>query len=173
VMRGDVITHVYDKPVAERAELQAIIASLQPDEIAQLRIWRFDDELQLAQSLTIDVPLGQLDLLRIRGRLEPESVRDSIPPLGIQRMVDATPDLAAAYGVPFRPGVMLTELVPDSSLDRQVEHGSIILKVMDYPVENIDQLVRILSATDLRRGVQIVVAHPDGNIDSMTLRIMP
>lgn len=171
VRRGDVITHVNERPVAEPSQLQAVVASLQPDEIAELRIWRFDEELQLGQTLTIEVPLAQLDLLRIRGVLQPEMIDDSIPALGIQRMETATEELAAEYDVPFHRGVMITELVPNSEFDRLVEPGTIIVNVMDYPVRDVGQFLSILSATDLRRGAPIVVAHPDGNMDSVILRL--
>jgi serine protease Do len=173
VTRGDVITNVNDKPVAQREQLQAIIAALQPDAIAELLIWRFDEELQLGQSITIEVPLAELDLLRVRGILDPGLIVDSIPALGIQRMADATPELAARFGVEHRPGVMLTEFIPNSRLDAMLEPGTIIIKALDFPVTSIEQLLTILSSTNLRRGAPIAVVHPDGSIDGVVLYLAP
>ena len=164
VRPADVITHVNEEPVATMAQLRSIISSMLPGETARLRVWRYDTDLEQERTLTISVDLARLDTVRLAGVVPADQRQDRFETFGIADMATCTPNLAARYGVPFQPGVLIQRLIPGSGLEGKIDPGSIIVAVMEAPVTNVDELYGELRKHDLRRrrGVQLSVVLPDG-----------
>ncbi len=171
---GDVVTHVNETPVMQLTQLQSVITSLMPNDIATLEVWRYDGERQLGDTIQIDVPLARLDQVRMTGRIDPQRNRDAIESLGIARMRTFTESYAEEVNLRFHPGVLVEELVPGSPLARQIRRGAIIVSVMETPVSDVDEFLAILSSVNLhgtRNGVRIAVIKPDGSHATARLRI--
>ncbi|MHC4100299.1 MAG: trypsin-like peptidase domain-containing protein [Planctomycetota bacterium] len=163
----DVVTHVNDEPVTSVAQLRSMISSMLPGEVARLRVWRYEPRLGEARSLTLEVQLDRLDLLRTTGKIPREQWIDGIERLGISEMSTCTPKLADRYGVRYHAGVLVETVVEGSELDRVLEPGSIIVAVMDRAIANVQDFFELLSGYDLRdpRGVRITFIRPDGEQD--------
>jgi serine protease Do len=170
----DVVTAVNGREVASGQQLRSIVSSMRPGDDVRLSIWRFDDESQTGRVMQIDVTLSRLDSLQAQGVLDPrQQGRESIEPLGIQKMATATRDNTRRLGVEYRAGVLLQELVPGSPLARSAPAGSIIVDVMDEPVRDVEEFITELSERDLssRRGALAKVVTPDGQTVVVTLRV--
>ena len=163
----DVITHVNDEPVTSVAQLRSMISSMLPGEIPRLRVWRYESELGEARSLTIEVRLDRLDLLRTTGTIPRQQGIQSIRQLGIAEMSTCTPSLASNHGVRYHDGVIVEALVEGSELQDLLEPGSIIIAVMDRTITSVEEFFDQLSGYDLRspRGVRITFIRPDGEQD--------
>jgi S1-C subfamily serine protease len=140
----DVITHVNDEPVTSVAQLRSLISSMLPGEVTRLRVWRYEPMLGEARSLTIEVRLDRLDLLRTTGTIPREDWIEGIKRLGISEMSTSTPRLADRYGIRYHAGVIVETVVEGSELDDELEPGSTIVAP---------------------RGVRITFIRPDGEQD--------
>lgn len=169
--RDDIITHINDLPVTERRQVQSVVSSIPPGRTAELRIWRYDPELDTGASRTVEVELGQLDLLRLRGMLSPNHSRDHLERLGIAKMTTMTRVLAEEFGLPYNPGVLVQALVSGSDLSVQIEPGAVLVRVQDIPIDDVDGLINALSATDLSLGAKVALVNPDGSYSSAILRV--
>jgi S1-C subfamily serine protease len=163
----DVITHVNDEPVTSVAQLRSLISSMLPGEVTRLRVWRYEPMLGEARSLTIEVRLDRLDLLRTTGTIPREDWIEGIKRLGISEMSTSTPRLADRYGIRYHAGVIVETVVEGSELDDELEPGSTIVAVMDRTITSVEEFFDRLSDYDLRnpRGVRITFIRPDGEQD--------
>ncbi|MHC4416650.1 MAG: trypsin-like peptidase domain-containing protein [Planctomycetota bacterium] len=173
VQPDDVVTHVNDESVGSVAQLRSVISSMLPGEIAHLRVWRYDPQLEQGRLQTIPVDLTRLDTARLAGIVPPDYPRDRLEIFGIADMATSTPALAARYDVSFHAGVLIKELTPGSQLDGRVEPGSIIVAFMGNPVTDVDDLFDQLGNFNLRRrfGVQMTMLLPDGTRADPVLRV--
>ncbi len=173
VRAGDVVTHVNETPVIQLSQLQSVITSLLPDDIAGLEVWRYDQQSQFGETTTIDVPLAQLDQVRVTGQIDPQRHRESIESLGIARMRTLTEALAEEFSLGYHPGVLIEELVPGSSLAQQIRPGAIIINVMDTSVADVDEFLAVLATINFQasRSVRIVVRNPDGSTSTAQMRM--
>jgi serine protease Do len=176
ILRGDVITHINDRPVASIDQVRSTVSSMLPEDRgggpARLRIWRFGAPAPGAGSpgpenraavMTIDVPLARLDPLRIAGPV--------VERLGILRMATLTPRLAEDIGTTWQPGVLVQALEPGSVAADVLRPNSIVLRVGDQAVSTVDELVAELERANLFGGVRIAVVNPDGNHVAAVLRL--
>jgi S1-C subfamily serine protease len=169
---GDVLTHVNDRPVAQVDQVRSIVSSMLPEQPVALRIWRYMPDEDTGAELTMQVTLAQLDMLRVTGVLPLEQSPNALPELGIARMETATPELAERYNAEYHQGVLLHELVPGTLLHTRAAPGSIIVRVMDRPVENVESFVEALREVNLaRNGARVLIIDPDGNRISEVLRV--
>lgn len=171
LLPGDVLTHINSREVGQSDQVRSMISSMLPEQTVTLRVWRFDAETNSGSSRDFDVTLAQLEPLRVAGRLPDVQIRDSIPELGIARMSTATRDATSRMGVPHHPGVLLEQFVPGSTLEGNVQPGSIIVSVMDLPVSNVEEFADILRRINLARGATIVLIDPQGNRVTEVLRM--
>jgi serine protease Do len=178
VRPGDIVSHVNDEPVQSVLQLQAAISTMRPGDVAELTIFRPQDGA--GETVVVPVELERLDPLRTRGQLPANQPDDRIPALGIAGMTTSTPELAAEWDVPYAPGVFITEVAPNSVLDRQVEPGTTIVGVMGTEVESTDEFIEILRQYDLRGlaggmrgGVRANVVLPNGEFGAIRLFVEP
>ncbi len=104
----------------------------------------------------------------------PRDRRDeTLKRLGIERIETCTPQLAEAFDVDYRPGVLVESLVPGSSLRDTLPVGSVIVAVMDFAVGDREEFFGLLERFDLRdtRGVRIRIIRPDGELGEVLLRL--
>jgi serine protease Do len=160
VKADDVVTHVNGRTVASVPQLQSIVTSMLPGDSARLSLWRLDRTQQTSQLLEIAVPLARWDLVRLTGRLPADQPRDSLLAYGIARMVQSTPELARSMNVPYRPGVMIQELIPESRLGKNFPVGSILVGVEGLPIRDVDELFEALDRLDLSYPVRVVIVDP-------------
>ncbi len=161
VREWDFITHVNDDEIDTVAKLRSVISSMLPGEVARLRIWREDLQRDEGQLLTIDVPLDRFDTILGAGILPADQRRDSIKKFGIGKMSTSTRQLARIYGVRFRAGVLIEQIIPGSLLDGRIRPGSILVAIMDAPINNVEELFDRLSYFDVR-NVRVTFLLPDG-----------
>jgi S1-C subfamily serine protease len=142
-----------------------------PGEIPRLRVWRYEPELGEGRSLTIEVRLDRLDILRTTGTIPRQQWIEGIERLGISEMSTSTPRLADRYGIRFHDGVIVETVVEGSELDDVLEPGSIIVAVMDRPITSVEEFFDQLGFYDLRspRGVRITFIRPDGEQDQTVI----
>jgi S1-C subfamily serine protease len=166
--RDDLIMRVNDEPVSTVRQLQSVVSSIMPGEIARLSVWRFDRSPGTGTALTIPVSLTRLNELTL-GLLPADQDREAIPALGIARMSTCTAETAQRFGIRHQPGVLLEELVANTSLGRRTVPGSIIVQVNDEPVTDIDDFLTLLRKRDLTFGVYVDVLLPDGSMQRVRL----
>ena len=165
----DIITHANDDEIETLAELRSVISSMLPGEVAQLRIWREDLQRDEGQLLTFDVTLDRFDTLRV-GIFPADQRRDRIEEFGIGKMSTSTRQLAGIYGVRFRRGVFIEEIIPGSQLDGRIPPGSILVAIMDAHIRDVNELFDRLSYVNVRRGVRVTFLLPDGTRGDLLLR---
>jgi serine protease Do len=168
---NDIITFVDGDPIETIAQLRSQISSMLPGETTHLSIWRFDEENGTGETTEVDVTLGTLPTLAITGVVPPNQDRRSIEEIGILGMATSTPALAAEYDARHRPGVILQEIAPRSTLWLQAEPGTIIIEVAGTPVTNVEEFVAELSRHNLRRRVRLSAVSPDGRVYDVYIRL--
>lgn len=170
VLPGDVVTEVAGQTVTSREQLRSIVSSMSPGDTVALAIWRHDKASRTSQKLGLSVPLNRLDTIRAFGKLPPDHPNDSIVSLGIARMSTCTPETAARLGVKRVPGVLIEDIVPDSTLSRVANVGCVIDSVMDRRVADVNELFDGLAAYDLRGGVRLGLVEGNGRRSSVIVR---
>ncbi len=174
VQAGDIVTAVNGRTVTSGQQLRSIVSSMRPGEECRLSIYRFDEKIGEARRLDLTLALDRLDSLQALGRVDlRQQSRESIVPLGIQKMTNATRDTTRQAGVEYRAGVLVQELVPDSRMSRRIDAGSIIIAVMDQPVRNVEDFIAALANSNLTspRGVIATAIRPDGEMVNFALAI--
>jgi len=160
----DIVTHVNDNPIDSMAQLRSRISTMMPGDVARVTVWRYDPQLGRGHVLTRDVQLDRMDEMAITGVIPSDLHDTALRRLGLARITTNTPQLARAFDAKYRPGVIVEAVVPDSSLEKTLEPGSVIVAVMDHRVSDKDEFFEILSRYDLRRkrGVRITFITPRG-----------
>ena len=176
VRAHDIITHVRGKAIGTVQQLRSLVSSARPGETVRLTVWRYDLGTGSGETVFVDVNLSRLEdtLARGPGPIGLPRSRFGIPMLGLDRLITNTPELAAQLGHDeFRPGVVIAELAPESSLSiAGIEAGSVIVDVMDRPVSSVDELFEILEgyAPPARIGIRATIFTPSGERKTLTLR---
>jgi serine protease Do len=176
MLADDVVVKVNGDPVSSRPQLQSIISSMRPGQQTTLSVWREGEIIDLK------VELARLDALRARGEIPADQSRNHLAQLGIARMATTSRRATSNLGVPFRKGVLLEELVPESELALRVEPGSIIIEVNGEPVKSVDEFLGQLRRYDLRPtydprgfpnggGVRVGIIRPDDTYVTVRLRV--
>jgi len=168
----DSVTRLDGEPVSSSAQLRSKISSMMPGDVAQLRVWRYDEAQARGSVLTLDVRLDRLDMLRFAGT-PPNTGPSALVAVGIAQMATNTPQLAERYEVRYHPGVLVEQVVEGSPLQGRLEPGSVIVAVMDRPVASQEEFLALLGELDLRsgRGARVRFIRPDGRSDDVLLRM--
>lgn len=171
VKAGDIITHVNDEVIDTRRQLQAVISSMRPEEIARLNLWRYDLETKQSRTMTIAVPLVSLGSASAVSLLPSNRPTESLRTFGIARMSTSTPDIASDMDVPFIHGVMIQAIVPASELDKKdISPGSVIIRVGDKYIRNVEELHKAIDQYDIRIGVRLKIIDVKGEQVNMRLK---
>ncbi|MCA9289746.1 MAG: PDZ domain-containing protein, partial [Phycisphaerales bacterium] len=155
LQRNDVITHVRGTAVGSLEQLRSMISSSMPGDRLAITIWRSGDDGPRA----IDITLGRLDTIKL---LAPP-LRELLDAFGFRTLTTATPELAAARGVPYRRGVVIETIAPGSALQRAgVKPGAVLTRVHDRNVGTVDEFYARLMRVEyvVRRGVLLTVVNP-------------
>jgi len=156
--RGDIITNIGQHEIRSMNQLRSVVSSTLPGQEIDVQVWRPDYEGGTGERLTIPVTLDRLNEIIVAGRLPNDQPTDRIEELGIARMSTASEQLASQYGVDFHRGVLLEQLVEDTSLQR----GSIIIEVAGRTVTGTDEFIEALRDHNLVTGVPVTLIEPDG-----------
>jgi serine protease Do len=170
---GDIVTHVNDEPVTSVAQLQSLISSILPGDVARLRVWRYEPQEGDGRNLTIEVPLDRVDFETVTGRIPQQEWVTGMERLGLAGIATSTPALASRYGVRYHRGVFVESVVEGSELADVVQPGSIIVAVMDRAIGDLQEFLLRVNEYDLRPpyGVRITFIRPDGRQDQTILRL--
>ncbi len=172
VKRFDIITHVNDEPIETMLQLQSIISSIRPGDIAKLTIWRYQPETDSGTIIHVDVPLARMDRLRITGLIPPDQDKTQIAGLGIAKMSSSTKKLARKYDMAYHPGVIIEECVEGSPLKEQIPTGSTLVAVMDRTVSNVDEFLNEMRRYNLFNGVRVTIVDPHGRTSQPILGVI-
>ncbi|MFZ9880117.1 MAG: S1C family serine protease [Phycisphaerales bacterium] len=161
--RGDVIVSIDGQRVASDEAVPAIISSKRPGTEVRFSIWRLDEDG--GRRMDIVATLEELDM----GRSRVPYLASSLRRLGVERFSTATEARAREFGVPFRRGVIIEEILEGSEIDGAVPAGSVIVGVGDVGVGSLDELqtrvVRFFGERPRGRGeMALSVVVPDGRV---------
>ena len=178
---GDIILTIDGQKVNSDGAVRAVVSSRQPGESVRFEIWRLQDGAQDDSKdgskdgvhLELTATLAQLDSsVSLAPRLP-----NALGAAGIKSFSTATDERAAALAVPFRRGVLIEELAPDSELAAQIPKGSVITAVFNQTIGSVDELytrfARTIESMDLSRGrrrsasivdVPLTITIPDGRV---------
>ncbi len=170
---GDIITRVNEEAVENGNQLRSVISSQLPGEETKIEFWRYDQKSRKGSSQSTTVVLGLLPTLRVMGTLPDDHAEDSLIEVGIQKMSTATKELAKEYGVEYRSGILVEQLVKGSWLDSVLDAGSIIDSVNGESVQTATVFLEKLQQYDLRpfsSGARVTAIRADGEKVSLVLR---
>jgi serine protease Do len=161
---GDVIVRVDGRRLSNAAQVRAIISSRRPGSAVNLDVWRMvDGEPQV---VPVQVTLGELDPMRS----EPVFAL-TLERLGLSRLSTATEERTRELGVPFRRGVLVEGVRPDSPIAAAMPVGSIIIEVLGQPVSTDDELyarvsrfLRGMRVLDPNAAIPISFVTPAGDV---------
>ncbi len=178
---GDIILTIDGQKVNSDGAVRAVVSSRQPGESVRFEIWRLQDGAQDDSKdgskdgvhLELTATLAQLDSsVSLAPRLP-----NALGAAGIKSFSTATDERAAALAVPFRRGVLIEEIAPDSELAAQIPKGSVITAVFNQTIGSVDELytrfARTIESMDLSRGrrrsasivdVPLTITIPDGRV---------
>ena len=147
---------------------------MRPGDMAHVKVWRFEPERDRGREVTFHVRLDRLDEMAVTGVIPQDQQMDSLQRLGLARIATNTPALSGEYGVRYRAGVLVEEVVAGSTLDGQMQPGSIIVAVMDRMVSDVSDFFSLLEHYDVRRqrgGVRVTFISPEGKRVDTHLRL--
>ena len=178
---GDIILTIDGQKVNSDGAVRAVVSSRQPGESVRFEIWRLQDGAQDDSKdgskdgvhLELTATLAQLDSsVSLAPRLP-----NALGAAGSKSFSTATDERAAALAVPFRRGVLIEEIAPDSELAAQIPKGSVITAVFNQTIGSVDELytrfARTIESMDLSRGrrrsasivdVPLTITIPDGRV---------
>ncbi|MBN1909595.1 MAG: DegQ family serine endoprotease [Pirellulales bacterium] len=146
---GDIITDVNGKLVRKASQLRNIIASIQPNTVAQLRVFRD------GRSMPLNVNIGLLE-----SRLFSGVAGNSATDAGIGMVVrTVTPELARQAGIePDEKGVVVTDVQPGSlAANASIRPGDVIISVGGSPVGDVSDFREAMKQQDVKRGIRMQV----------------
>lgn len=170
VKTGDIITRVNEEVVDTLNQLQAVISSMRPGEIARLKLWRYEYETKQGRTMTIAVPLIRMDSARVTGFLPNDHPRDSLRELGIAHLTTSSLSIAKNMKVQYVAGVMIEAIVPDSYLEQFAAPGFIITRVGDKSIRNVNEFFDAIDQYNIRSGVVFTIRPPKGRAFSVRLK---
>ena len=173
---GDIILSIDGQKVTSDAAVRAIVSSRRPGESVKFEIWRIEDGATEGERVELTATLAQLDISQSFAAGLVQGLKGA----GMTAFATATEERAKALEVPFRRGVVIESIDPESELAAGVPAGSTITAIFDQPIGSVDEMyTRFARATESmapvrgRRGarmveVPLVVTVPDGR----TIRII-
>jgi serine protease Do len=132
IRTGDVIMEFDGWPVTDEQKFRMMVAQAGPGKDVSVEVIR--DGKEMTRRLT----LADRDKFLSDTEEEPVEMEKEENWLGLE-VITFTPDLAAQYGEPFRPGVLVIEVEPGSSAEQSgFSTGDIITKLNDREIENLE-----------------------------------
>jgi len=162
--RGDVIVRVNETDIRDANQLRSMIANAGPEAEVQVTVVR-DGERR-----TLEVVLGQLpDQLAgatpRRGGDRPDGGSGNVDltllrKLGIEQAEPLSRAAARRLDVEYIEGVLVTGVRRSSlAAGSGIREGALITDVGGEPVEDVEELVEVLSEADLEQGVRMTVQY--------------
>jgi serine protease Do len=157
---GDVILAVNDERIEEMPELPRVIASIPPNSIAKLAVWRDRRER------TLNVKLGTLPSeKKLASASSPEPVAPDDGALGLTLApLDSASKRAAGVGEDV-DGVLVADVAPDSPLAAKgVTAGSVLLAIAGTPVTTPSRAAELIKkAKKNGRSAVLLLMKINGN----------
>lgn len=150
---GDIITRFQGRPVTNDQTLRNAIAAAGPGKKVEFELFRE------GKKQTVEATLGSRTDAAMGGELGDDNSFTSPVKGGLGLSVTTlTPEVAEKLGERRNTrGVVITEVLSNSSAAGVLGEGDVILQVMNRRVENAAEFREALQGTNLRRGVQLIV----------------
>jgi len=189
IVKGDVITTVDRKSVEGTSELVEMVGKRKPGELVSVVLLRDGQKKIVKVTLGSRARTGEGDfIIRVPKRTPSEKGEsrdletpesgfpnlEFLPPLehfkfeldrgrlGVN-VVDLNPDLGAYFG--STKGVLVTDVLQGTAAEEAgIKAGDIIIKADGKPVENREELVRVLSKREVGEKVEMVVLRKNKEI---------
>jgi serine protease Do len=141
VQKGDIITEVNGKPIADSNQLRMMISMMAPDATANLKIWRNGG----AHEMT--VKLGVLPTKELQAKAGLSNPEGSLEGVSVETL---TPQSARELGLPANTtGVAVTDIKPSSpAAESGLRSGDVIQEVNHQPVKNVSDFDRAMSKSE-------------------------
>jgi serine protease Do len=150
---GDVIVKYQGKPVADTRELRNAVAATAPGTKAELTVIRDGKE----RKFTVTI-----------GKLTPEKAgaaggeTDRLEKLGLS-VQPLTPELAKQFGYENEPGVLISDVDPDSPAgEANLQRGDLIVEANRQAVTNVDELRDALAKSE--DSVLLLIKRKDASL---------
>ena len=172
LQRGDVITSVNDKAVADGQELRNQIAVLTPGTEAKMVVYR--DHKELDVTITLGEQPADMSLAERPGGggMTPSAPRGSnaadaaaTAALGLH-LADITDEMAQKFNLPagMTDGALVTAVAPGSAAtDSQLQPGEVITQVGSRSVHSAADANAALAKVDAKKGVRLYIASGEGS----------
>lgn len=179
IKRGDIITEVEGKKVADAAGLRQAIADYGPGTEVKLSILRDGKEQTIPVKL-VELPKtlaagGEMPDLQTPGT-PTEQAMAPLRKLGFDKLSTMTQDLADSLHLDFHKGVLVEQVRRGSvAASEGVTGGVIIDQVMGQPVESVEQLAKVVGQQDMSKGVRmnVIVRGPTGMSNHLVFLQLP
>jgi serine protease Do len=155
--QGDVIIRFNGEQVNDVQQFMFLVARARPNTEVGM------DVIRDGETRTLAVWLAERDEEALAAA--PRSTDESPDSWFGMRVRTATPSLAERYAVAFEPGVIVTEVEPDSPADdKRIARGNIITTIQREPVASVEDFRRIRARlADRDRPVLFLVVDNNGN----------
>jgi serine protease Do len=158
VKRGDVITAVNGKEVADANDLMNKVALLQPGTKARLTVWRDGKQATLEARISKreEESLGRQ---MPGGSPEPESEGTGLSSLGLEA-TDLTRSARMRYRIApgIRDGAVVTAVTPDGpAAEADIRAGDVILEAGRREITSVADLRRAVSASPRDKGILLLL----------------
>lgn len=167
ILPEDVIVAIDGRPVRRVGQLQQTVAQRRPGERVEVTVYRDGSPRE------VTVELGEAPISSVPVQAATAPVR-SEEKLGISAR-ELTPELAEQFGYPEAGGVIVDAVQPGGPAARRglTGPGWKILEVDREPVENLDDMKRLLDAVAEGDVVSLRVGTPDGSSRVVNIRVPP
>ncbi|MFO0827082.1 MAG: trypsin-like peptidase domain-containing protein [Phycisphaerales bacterium] len=176
---GDVLVAVDGRKITGSAQVPAIISSKRPGTPVELELWRPNVGEGSSKKEVVKVTLSELD----PGDRAP-GITQALKRLGFDKLATATEQRCRELDVPYRRGVLVEEVEPNSDLARYVPAGSVLVEVLGQPIGSEDELYARLvnyllnlqrhrAPADPFLRVPITVVPPKGEATQVYLPLRP
>jgi len=159
---GDIIVELGGSPIKETTELQKRVAALPPGRSAPLAVLRDKKPTRLSVKI---------------GEQPAEDLVLAAPPkeggLGLT-VQPLTPELAQAYGLRARSGVVVTEVAPGSAgAAAGMVEGDLILEVDRRPIASVEEFKRAVAALKPGQSVPVQRERAGSGREYIVLKAPP
>ncbi|MGD1091379.1 MAG: DegQ family serine endoprotease [Bryobacteraceae bacterium] len=130
IQKGDIITEVNGKPVADANELRLTIGGMSPNENVRLKV------LRNGQTQQLSVRLGDFPSSEERASVSSDQKNSVLDGVTVENL---TPDQAEQFKLsPQTKGVVVEEVSPSSrAAEAGLQPGDVIQEVNHHPVKNV------------------------------------
>lgn len=147
---GDVITAVDGQPVATPADLRSLVSRKRPGQAVALDVHRLGKELKI--EVRPEAWPEETEVAAARPRKAVAELAEPVV-LGL-KVRPLNRDTARKFGVEVRPGVLVTEVLPDSlAAERGFKPGDIITEVNHEEVTSPKEFNAEMQRAKLKEGV--------------------